>query len=94
MKYTVRKDTENCVFIDWQGREIAFMSSRDDCDDEQFANLLAEGANNYRPMLEAVKRLVFLVGQLPLSATIHDQELRLAYNAASEFIKAEWEKPA
>lgn len=96
--FTVRRDPADelsdsvATHIDWNGREIAYMVCRDDADDEQFARMLVEAANNYLAMCNAVKDLIFAVGQLPADKTIADDELRKAYSAVSQFVREDWEK--
>jgi hypothetical protein len=51
-----------------------------------------EALSNYWGLLDAVRTLVFLVGQMPAAKTIHDQELNRAYSSAADFLRDEHER--
>lgn len=71
-------------------RAIAVFNDAE-CWDEDAKRTL-EALTNYWDLLDAVRTLVFLVGQMPAAKTINDQELNRAYCAASDFLRAEHER--
>lgn len=80
--------TSRCLY--WHNREVALFSDSE-CD-ERDAKQVLEAVTRYWALLNAVKDLVFLVGQMPAAATINDQELNRAYITAADFLREEHER--
>lgn len=74
----------------WQDRGIALFTDNEF--DEHDSKQTLEALNRYWDLLDAVRDLVFLVGQLPSAKTIADQELNRAYVRASDFLREEHER--
>lgn len=79
VRHLVHGDREVAMFVD---REL----------DETDAKRVVEAMTRYWDLLNAVKTLVFLVGQMPAAQTVHDQELNKAYREVSDFLREEHER--